>query len=294
MVEEQQPPLQIHIAPEEPIELGELNNSLAALARQYRQYAVGEGYATSARTARLLVSSVSPGSIDIGLLPAIIENLTPEQIKAGAGVAVGGTVLALTKGRQVVDAATGFAKSLAQLLSIFKRDGSKSEAEQPPRALTVADCNDAIAIAGPIRNHGGSQTINVYNGDVYTPVIHIDSADAERIVEQANEMKARLKFPEQEVHQRVPLSWEVLPRGEPRTDGDRSPDKGIIEEIDPKPKPVFFADEYADLKDKILGEHTENPYTRLYFVDVEVSRVKGSVVSYRVTGYHGQTDIESD
>ena len=265
MVEEQQPPLQIHIAPEEPIELGELNNSLAALARQYRQYAVGEGYATSARTARLLVSSVSPGSIDIGLLPAIFDNITAEQITAGAGAAVGGTVLALTKGKEVVDAATGFAKSLAQLLNIFKRDGSKTGIAKGERGLTVSDCDDAIAIAGPIKNHGGSQTINVHNGHVYHPVVVIDAADAERIVERANEVKALLKYPEQEVHQRVPLSWESLPRGEPRTDGNRSPDKGIIEEIDPKPKPVFFADEYADLKENILGEHTENPYTRLYF-----------------------------
>ncbi len=36
----------------------------------------------------------------------------------------------------------------------------------------------------------------------------------------------------------------------------------------------------------------ENPYKKVYFVDVAVSRVHGKVVSYRVIGYHGADDLE--
>lgn len=285
------PPLQIHMEPDEPIELNELNASLSAIGRQYRQYAVESGHASNARSARLLVSSVQPGSIDIGLLPALIDSLMTTETAVATGSVVAGATVALTKGKHLIDAASGFAESLKKLLENFRRDGSALKLSEEEQNLTVQDCNDAIAIASPTARHGGIQKISVYNGVVYQPVVTINVDDADKIANRAREIKALLKFPEQEVRQRVPLKWEALPRGEPKTEGLRSPDKGVIEEIDPDPKPVFFTDEYADLKDAILGEHEENPYTRLYFVDVEVSRVDDKVVSYRVTGYHGQTDL---
>jgi len=287
------PPLQVHIEPNEAIELGELNSSLVAIAKQYKKFAIREGYATSNSDAKLLVSSVSPGSIDIGLIPEFIEGLSTAQIITGG--AAGGTALAgLARGKEVIAAVTGFAGELGKLLSMFKSPNGSEKSAEASKEATVSDCNDAIAIAGPIANHGGSQTINVHNGDIYQPVVVLNAKDAEDIVSNARGVKAKLKFPEQERRQRVPLQWEALPRGDPKTEGARSPDKGIIEEIDLRPKPVFFSDEYTDLKDTILEEHGENPYTRLYFVDVEVSRVRGEVVSYRVTGYHGQTDMNDE
>lgn len=198
----------------------------------------------------------------------------------------------MTKGKEVAAAACGFAEAIKKLLDTFKGGGSKTAISDDEADVSVSDCNDAIAIASPIANHGGSQTINVHNGDVYRPILVLNEQEARAISSRAREVKAILQNPEQERWQRVPLQWESLPRGEPKTDGARSPDKGIIEEIDSKAKPVFFADEYTDIKDQILREHEENPYTRLYFVDVEVSRVRGKVASYRVTGYHGQADMD--
>jgi hypothetical protein len=54
---------------------------------------------------------------------------------------------------------------------------------------------------------------------------------------------------------------------------------------------VFFADETSRIKsDMIAGE----PFKKLFFVDVEVSRVGGRVVSYKVVGFHGSDDVEDD
>ena len=35
----------------------------------------------------------------------------------------------------------------------------------------------------------------------------------------------------------------------------------------------------------------ENPMQKVYFVDVEVSRVNDKVMAYRVIGYHGKDDL---
>src|SRR6185437_12179032 len=46
-----------------------------------------------------------------------------------------------------------------------------------------------------------------------------------------------------------------------------SPDRGRIEEIDLKPRPILFTDDMLFLKDRMIGDE-ENPYTKVYFVDV--------------------------
>ena len=61
--------LQLHIEPQEPIEVYELTAALSALSRQYNLYVDRQRYFEKAGDARLLVSSVSPGSIDINFVP---------------------------------------------------------------------------------------------------------------------------------------------------------------------------------------------------------------------------------
>src|ERR1700730_11312641 len=63
------PVLQVHLEPQEPIRVSELTAALGSLARQYEGFAVQTGLIARAADAKLLVSSVAPGSIDISLLP---------------------------------------------------------------------------------------------------------------------------------------------------------------------------------------------------------------------------------
>ena len=85
------------------------------------------------------------------------------------------------------------------------------------------------------------------------------------------------------------MVWKRLDSDDASTEGN-SPDKAIIEEIDPKPKAILFTDEMADLK-RVMIQDEEKPFQKVYFVDVEVSRVGDKVVSYRVVGYHGKDDL---
>ena len=273
--------LQLHLAPREPIEISELTDALTAIRRQYNLYVERSLKLEKGAQARLLVSSVSPGSIDINLLPQVIQDTAAAVAPVLSQLVVVGQ----------------FATKLKSLLDWFSGEdsedkGGEGEADSGAvsEKITVGDCNDAIAIVKPIAEHGGSQTFNVYNGPVVQQTFSVDAKSARQIQETAVRTRSELQFPEAERHQRVPLIWSRIDRNPARRAGS-SPDKAIVEEIDAKPKSVFFADEFSYLKKEMIQE-TDKPFQTIYFVDVEVSRVAGKVVSYRVVGYHGSDEIE--
>jgi len=74
-----EPCLQLHLEPSEPIEVSELTGALGALARQYQTFAVQNQLAKKPSDARLLVSSVAPGSIpsSVGSRKCLRQNCTP-------------------------------------------------------------------------------------------------------------------------------------------------------------------------------------------------------------------------
>jgi hypothetical protein len=268
------PLLHLHLEPSEPIDIVELTAALNSLGRQYQNFAVKNHLARKTTEARLLVNSVSPGSIDISFLPDY------DQIAIAAGL-----LTALIDKAELI---AKFAKSLKGLLDYFKKD----KAGTPDREeITVKDCDDAINILKPIAKHGGVQNFNTINGGVTMNVFHVSARDASEILEQATQMKTLLLNPDAEVRQRVPLVWQRLDRDDAKTEGRTSPDKGVIEEIDRRSHAILFTDELLPLK-RLMIDEQENPYQNVYFVDVEVSRVNGRVVSYRVTGYHGSEILE--
>jgi hypothetical protein len=267
------PILQLHLEPNEPIEVSELTGALGSLARQYQTFVGKDRVLGRGSDARLLVSSVSPGSIDIAFVP---------DLQAVAGV----LVAAYDPLKHLLD----FAEQVRRLMKFFAGGSEKAEgaAEQ---GITLKDCDDAISLAAPISNHGGTQTITVIKGDLIIPVLSVSVDEAREIADRAQRTRAVLADTQSEVRQRVPLIWKRLDRAKGRTESRGSPDRALIPEIDKADRPVFFTDETAYLKDEMLGEE-ENPWMRVYFVDVEISRIEGKVVSYRVVGYHGKEDLD--
>lgn len=259
------PPFQLHIEPVQPIELTDMLKALAAIGHQFEAYVSAEGLAP-AKDAKLLISSVKPGSIDIGLLPDFAT--------------LGGLVApAMVYSEPVL----GFIGAVKGLLDKFRSKGEEG--------VTVKDCTDAANIVKPIAQSGGIQTFNVYTGTVYQSQFVITAPDAREIFNNAIEARAVLEAGNSDIVQRVALVWHGMDTGDARTDGKRSPDKAIIEDIDKKERPVFFQDDFSHLK-KAMIDDQENPYKKVYFVDVAISRVAGKVVSYRVIGYHGSEDLE--
>ncbi|OPY99993.1 hypothetical protein A5906_24520 [Bradyrhizobium sacchari] len=270
-----EPSLQLHLEPKEPIEISELTGALTAIARQYQAYAIENELASKNSEARLLVSAVKPGSIDINLVP----DLTSMVVMAGPLLAP------LIDKLELIEK---FGKHLKSLIDLFAKKRETTAGDN----ITIKDCDDATNIVKPIASHGGSQTFNVINGPVTVQLLTISAQEAASILETAAQEKALLQNPNAEIVQRVPMIWKRLDRDSVKSAAKTTPDRALIEEIDEKPHAVFFTDEMSHLKNQMIDDE-DNPYQAIYFVDVVVSRSSGKVVSYRVIGYHGKEELEA-
>jgi hypothetical protein len=269
-----EPCLQLHLEPSEPIEVSELTGALGTLNRQYQTFAVQNQLAKKPSDARLLVSSVARGSIDISLYPDL-----------AAYLAVAPMLAPLVDKAEFI---TKFGKTLKALFELF----TKKKESEAGDDVCVKDCDDAINIAKPIANHGGTQTFNTINGGITFNILAMNASEASKIMEAAIHQKALLQNSDAEIRQRVPMVWKRLDRDETKPEAKSTPDRALIEEIDPKSHAVFFTDEMSFLKRQMIDDEV-NPYQSVYFVDVSVSRVSGRVVSYRVIGYHGKEELEA-
>lgn len=255
------------------MEVSELTGALGALARQYQMFAVQNQLAKKPSDARLLVSSVSPGSIDISLYPDLAAYLAAAPM------------LAIIEKLELI---AKFGHAIKALLEIFKKKEIDAGDD-----ISIKDCDDAINIAKPIAHHGGTQTFNTINGGVIFNIVTMNAPEASMILESALHQKALLQNSDAEVKQRVPMVWKRLDRDETRPEAKSTPDRALIEEVDAKSHPVFFTDEMSSIKKQMIDDAAANPYQTVYFVDVSVSRVAGRVVSYRVIGYHGKEELEA-
>ncbi len=266
------PMMLLHLEPDSPLEVAELTGSLAALARRYASFVESDKLLGKASDARLLVWSVAPGSIDVTLLP---------DIPSAAGL--------LASIYDPLKFVTDFAKSVKDFLELFHKTEKTVSGDASP-LISVKDCEDAISIAAPITNRGGSQTVYVVHGDFHQPIITVPVSVAREITTTATARKTLMQQNNLDVRERVPMIWSRLDRDKAKSDG-QTPDKGRIEEIDPKPRPILFTSAMTFLKDQMISDE-DNPYQHIYFVDVEVSRVQDKVVSYRIVGYHGKDEID--
>jgi hypothetical protein len=129
--------LQLHLAPLEPIEIGELTGALSAISHQYDIFSKAQDYDNSDVKTRLLVSGISPGSIDINFVADMATTLA----------------VAATPVITDVQIISGFAGQIKDLLDKFSFFG-KSDQKSPD--VVVKDCNDAINIVNYCRTRGNS------------------------------------------------------------------------------------------------------------------------------------------
>ena len=268
----------IHIEPERPIALPILLSNLKSLGDEYHKYSTEVLGVSKKENSKLYVGSISPGSIDILLQPEYLEI-------AGVGLAIATSVGPVEAMRAIGD----FADFVKLLLERF--EGNSKPSEIASDEITISDCNNAINFAQNVVDAGGSQTINVVNveGD-FKPVISINESQARRLVKNANQTKAILEFPSDELFQAQALVWKTFDKSPAKKDGQRSPDKGIIESIDPKHKAILFADGEEGLKSEIINSD-ENPMQMVYYVDVEVVKVDNKVKAYRIVKYHSREQL---
>lgn len=263
--------LQLHLEPDGPLEVSELTAALSAFARQYQAFATTEAADGRPASGRLLVANVAPGSIDINFIPEMLVAVMP----------------LIPQMVDQVGTLAKFANNLKSMIDGFA--GKKATSSE----VSVRDCDDVINFVKPTAEHGGVQNISVINDSNVYVSLTVNGDLAKRAIEGAARKRAELQFPQAAPRQRVSMIWKRLDRDEAKTTGKRSPDLGLIEEVDPKPHAVMFTDEMSYLKRDMIGD-VENPLKKVYYVDVEVSHVGDKVTGYRIIGYHGRDDFESD
>lgn len=264
MADQQDVRLKVEIKNQQPIELLELTKSLVALGNQFTKYVSEHGDSKEAREAKLYIKEIRTGSVildlvetaSIGMIP-FIENL------------------------QTI---TGFAKHLKTLYDIFL-----AKKKTPlPQSLTTNDYKDLSQILNPIAADSASQ-MNIsatVNGNVELH-FHIDSLEANALQNVIGKEIKSIKVPETGDG----IETKVLLRlYQARADSkENKGNKGIIEELTPKPINLIFEDDA--IKNTILqGEH--NPFKTVYVVDVKQQYVQEKIAAYRVVKYHEMFDLE--
>jgi hypothetical protein len=174
-----EPRLQLHMEPQEPIEIFELTGALGAIARQYQSYALENELASKSSEARLLVSSVSPGSIDINFVPDFVYTIS----------AAGPLLAPLIDKYELIEK---FGKRLKSLLDLFSK-------KEVPENVSIRDCDDVISINKPIANHGGVQNFNIVQGDIKVTLLTVTAAEAIKLIETAAQHKHLLQNPDGEM-----------------------------------------------------------------------------------------------
>lgn len=256
----------IHIEPASPVELPRLIANLKSIENEYEKYSKDIFGAKSRDLNNLNVSSISPGSIDILLRPEILD----------VGVALTASFGPFDAAQYVFE----FAQRIKTLIDTFS-------SQPDPETVSLNDCNNAINIVGNVVEAGGTQTISTVNvaGDLNL-TLEITEDKAKKVLHNASRTKALLKLPSGETFNSQALQWKTFDKGPAKTEGQRSPDKGIIQELDPKPKPIFFEDGEEGLKSYIINSD-ENPYQMIYYVDVEVVTVDEKIKAYRIVRFRG-------
>jgi hypothetical protein len=241
-----------------PIPLMDFTTALQRLSMRYgREARAVEGDAEP----RLYIAEIRKGSVIVAL------------------VAIGTAVFA-TVG--VANSLTTFAHNLKDVVDHFKTESP------PAQPVTKADCDDMRALSLMVFNtYGGS--LHVHFGDRRGKIV-FKLTEAEARVADNRAAAERVALVQQEEHilSDVVLVWDQV-RNAPGIEDGRSPDRGIIQTVDGRPRQVTFASD--DLKDK-MGWHGFNPFDKAFVVDVKVLVGPNGPLAYRVLALHDVLDRE--
>ncbi|MER9403391.1 hypothetical protein NKI36_04930 [Mesorhizobium caraganae] len=262
----------IELYPGDPVELGELSHSFAALARMYERHyrQVGE------EAPKLRVTKLQTGSVTMEIAPYAMM--------------MGQVVVLMDNGVIVAD----FTNRLWRGIKAFS-----SSATDAPRidAPSDEDARDIKEFARPLlgkpgaslgikhakyAKKDGEKTIVVeYTFDeteLNRAAINIDKALDAPLLEPPNAL------PDHQIKREVMLFMDQANRGPGKAKG-RTGDKGVIPSISEKALPVWFRKSSVnDLKGQITKE--VNPMTSTFVVDVQVQSVAGEAKGYIVTDVH--------
>ena len=249
----------IVLDPGQPVELGDLSSSFAALARMYERHYRNDGE----ETPKLYVTKLETGSVIMEILP-----LVP---------LLGQAVIAMDSSIIVAD----FTNRLWRGIKAFSTPGEVPKVEPPSKK----DASDIKEFTKPLLGKKGASLgirharYETSNGETSTVIeYNFDESELNRAAINIDQELA-LPAPKPDVQDsRAAIRNEVMlfldqaNRG-PGKEKGRTGDKGVIPEISEKVVPVYFRNSIQNLKEQMTKE--VNPLTSTFVVDVHVQYLEG-------------------
>lgn len=262
-----------------PVELGELQESLAALARIYHRHHGGDTQETP--PAKLYVTRIESGSIELEIVPLL---------------ALLGMPIAFMDSANII-------REFSQWVGL--KLTSVADAALPTGGMSREDAHDLEAFVAPLTGRKGANL----------GVTHARFSKREKKGRTEREIIAEYRLDESAINRAAVNLRKVTEDPDKRATGDsktkrevlmvfqqadkspgkergRTGDRVIISDVTDKPLPVYFPREAATIKRRIL-EQTENPFSKGYIVDVVVQYAGDDAPKiYSVIDLHEIVDLD--
>lgn len=248
--------LSIKINNKNPLELNKLTSSLNAIGRQYNSFIRKNKSFQYSKTERILyVNKIESGCVFIDLIPCVVPLI------------------------ENMNSIISFVEYLKTSYDYFK-----GNAEKPQYDYSKNDCIDFKESLEQIASDNGSNMQVNLEGCTINQNFNISYTDANAIQNIINK-----KLEEKEVitdFYDVAFRWEQVNKN----DKSKSVDKGIIDCITDIPVKTIVEDE--NIKKSMVSQNQDNPFKKVYLVDVKVAYIKDNIPSfYKILSLKGETEI---
>lgn len=245
-----------------PVALDDLTVSLSAIAEAYQDYIVASGKFPPDEGVKLYVHDLRTGSI-IAELQAIAQQ---GHLLFGDH----GVVPTLQSAFDHGDTLAGFLGNINDVIQFFL--GTSVSKREPTRR----EADQIVKFLEPVAKDTGSQLNLQFNGPTHIEAIHFhyNSQQANAVQNSARRYLGPTLPASQIMHDELLTLHQV--RGDAKS---RSGDRGVIESISRSPVRLWFTSE--EIKKGIL-ESPDNPFQRIFLVDVEVKTADGRPGLYKV------------
>jgi hypothetical protein len=269
----------IYLDPGQPIALGDLSESFAALARMYERHYHKNGNVTP----RLYITKLETGSILMEIAPflplfgQVVQSMDTTVVVSDFTNRLWRGIKSFSSGPEdipKVDPPTG--------------DDARDIREFVKPLLGKKNAALGIKHARYEKTDGDRKTVVEYSfeeAELNRAAINIDMLIASPL--SADEVD--VEEPREQIKREVMLFMDQANRGPGKQRG-RTGDRGIIPDVSEKALPVYFRKSFENLKSQMTRD--VNPLTSMFVVDVHVQYIDGEPKGYVVTEVHQVTPAE--
>ena len=256
--------LRIHIKNSQPVDVSDFTKTMSAFGTLFSNFAQKNGKSKEEANAKLYVSKIIEGSIDIHLVEL-------------ASLAV---IPFVENSNLILD----FAKQIKSIYDYFVLSkGDEPELNVPE----LKGVHDMVSI--PANDRNGLMTVQVINDNAGNVIFegctfnHIEGNGIQNQSDNALKERKALSNEGDIYRKQLMTIYQV------RKDGADRGNKGVIDAIsDRKLGLVFDSD---TLEDDILRS-AQNPMLKGYIVDVIVQTVQGKPAAYKIMALHDVIDLD--